>query len=605
MEAFHLLSKGGARFNKKRFDSDIKLFNSSKPVDKGKKPELAPGELPPELDFFRYAKGGPGTKRKTPHEPHEKINIDQTEHNSDGDEEGEPESSRGKRRKVESEASDAPKQSKQRVTSKGRNVPEPLDSFEALKDRYNCSSLILSNLQKNGWNTPTGIQAHGIPMLMESRDIAAISPTGTGKTLAYLLPIMASLDSPIKAQVGSSVAVDKGKGVRALVLAPTRELANQIHNECLKLSQGRKWRIILYSKATAATLADKNVREKIDIIISTPMRMVASLQEGNLELNNVRHLVLDEADRMLDPEFLPQIQEVLASCTHPSLRKAIFSATLPAGAEQVAMGMLNDPIRVVVGLKDTPLPLIRQSLVYVADEASKLPSLVSYLTSTTATPTHQEKSTAPPPWAPPILIFTSTQPRATSLCTQLILHGIQNVDVLHASLTNKQRQDVVHRMLSGECWVLVCTEVVARGMDFKGIKGVINYDWPQSVQSYVHRIGRTGRAGREGFAVTYWTDDDAPSLKMIANVLLQSGSPVAEWMLKLPKPSKLKKRQMGKVKRGDEVDTSGRIGRADAIKKRDMILGSQRRKLKMEKDKDKVKGGGGDDDAAWSGFGEA
>ena len=168
------------------------------------------------------------------------------------------------------------------------------------------------------------------------------------------------------------------------------------------------------------------------------------------------------------------------------------------------------------------------------------------------------------------------------------------MDVLHASLTNKQRQDVVHRMLTGECWVLVCTEIVARGMDFKGVKGVINYDWPQSVQSYVHRIGRTGRAGREGIAVTYWTDEDAPSLKSfvsyslghstrqsidvtlrtfrIANVLLQSGSPVAEWMLKLPKPSKLNKRKMGKVKRGDQVDTSGRIGRADAIKKRYSLM---------------------------------
>jgi ATP-dependent RNA helicase DDX52/ROK1 len=171
----------------------------------------------------------------------------------------------------------------------------------------------------------------------------------------------------------------------------------------------------------------------------------------------------------------------------------------------------------IFNTRDTPLPLIRQSLVYVADEASKLPSLVTYLTSTVSTPSRPEDSTSPPPWAPPILIFTSTQPRATSLCTQLILHGIQNVDVLHASLSNKQREGVVHRMLTAECWVLVCTEVVARGMDFKGVKGVINYDWPQSVQSYVHRIGRTGRAGREGIAVTYWTDEDAPSLKSSAS----------------------------------------------------------------------------------------
>lgn len=167
-------------------------------------------------------------------------------------------------------------------------------------------------------------------------------------------------------------------------------------------------------------------------------------------------------------------------------------------------------LKSVLIYRDTPLPSIRQSLVYVADESSKLPSLIAYLTSTSAPSTDP---TAPQPWAPPILIFTSTQPRATSLYTNLMLYNLPNVDVLHASLSNAQRMDVIRRMREGKCWILVCTEVMARGMDFKGIKGVINYDFPNTVQSYVHRIGRTGRAGREGFAVTYWTDEDGPFLK--------------------------------------------------------------------------------------------
>jgi len=130
--------------------------------------------------------------------------------------------------------------------------------------------------------------------------------------------------------------------------------------------------------------------------------------------------------------------------------------------------------------------------------------------------------------------------------------------------------------------VMISTEVMARGMDFKGVRGVINYDFPTSVQSYIHRIGRTGRAGRDGTATTYFTNEDAPFLKPIANVLLQSGSTVPEWILKLPKPSKMKRREMGKVKRGEAVTKAGRIGRNQAIKKNQMVAGSKRRKALSE-----------------------
>ena len=190
---------------------------------------------------------------------------------------------------------------------------------------------------------------------------------------------MTSLRGPISGLKGS-----EGSGVRAIVLSPTRELAHQIYNECLKLALGRKWRVVLYSKATASTLRDKNVRDNVgkslhpgdmllhvekfrDIVISTPLRLVASIQEGNLDLNkfvtlfccrhmfhrgfSVRHLILDEADRLLDQEFLTQVQEVIGACTHPNIQKAVFSATLPAGVEQLAMGILRNPIRIVVGLK--------------------------------------------------------------------------------------------------------------------------------------------------------------------------------------------------------------------------------------------------------------
>lgn len=128
----------------------------------------------------------------------------------------------------------------------------------------------------------------------------------------------------------------------------------------------------------------------------------------------------------------------------------------------------------------------------------KLPTLVTYLNQ---------------PYNPPILVFTSSQPRAASLSQELVLHGVQNVEALHAGMSNKAREDAISRMRKGECWVLVCTEVAGRGLDFKGVREVINFDFPRSVQSYIHRIGRTGRAGREGKAITYFTDEDAPWLK--------------------------------------------------------------------------------------------
>ncbi|KAJ7630471.1 P-loop containing nucleoside triphosphate hydrolase protein [Roridomyces roridus] len=554
MEAFQLLSRGGVKFDKKRFQKDVQLFSKEIPKSVATTSQLPDGELPKELDYFKYAAGG-SAKRKANGGDGKAAKKRKVEEEPDEDEDEE---------EHEDVDEDAPPTIRQRVVAKGSNVPPHAETFEALVERYQMSSLLLSNLTANGYKHPTGIQSHGIPILLESRDLAAISPTGTGKTLSYLLPLLCSLGAP-----SASGKSEAGAGVRAVIVAPTRELAHQINNECMKLAQGRKWRIILFSKATANTMTDKAARDKVDIIISTPLRLVASLKSGSLELDNVRHLILDEADRMLDAEFFPQVEEILAACTHPKIQKAVFSATLPANAEKMAMQMLKDPIRVVIGLKDTPLPLIAQSLTYVADDPSKLPSLLAYLAK---------------PYDPPVLIFTSSQPRATSLAQELVLNGIPNVDCLHAGMTKKEREDAVSRMRRGESWVMISTEVMARGMDFKGIREVINYDFPTSVQSYVHRIGRTGRAGREGKAVTYFTDQDAPYLKTIANVLLQSGSTVPEWILKLPKPSKLKRRQMGKVKREETVNPARKIGRRDAIKKRrDMVAGSKRRTEKEGK----------------------
>ncbi|KIK04349.1 hypothetical protein K443DRAFT_676097 [Laccaria amethystina LaAM-08-1] len=542
MEAFQLLSRGGAQFSKDRFQPAFQSLKTS-PSKQSTSSESHP-DLPLALNFFKYAQVEQG-KRKSVEKDFE---VSSKKRRLDAGQEDHEEVS-------------PPPMHRHRIKMKGLNVPSQADTFGEMKERYDIPPQLLSNLSKCGYSHPTSIQSSGMPVLFESRDLAAISPTGTGKTLSYLFPILSKLGYPLSASQDPTK-----KGVRALILAPTRELAHQIHNECLRLTQGRKWRIVLFSKATANSLANKAVRDKVDIIISTPLRLISSYQGGKLELNSIQHLVLDEADRLLDREFLPQVQEILGACSSSGIQKAVFSATLPAEIEKLALKILHNPIRVVIGMKDTPLPLISQSLTYVADDPSKLPSLLAYLLQ---------------PYNPPVLVFTSSQPRATSLAEELVLNGISNVDCLHAGLTRKEREDTVSRMRQGQSWVLVSTEVLARGMDFQGVREVINYDFPTSVQSYIHRIGRTGRAGREGKAVTFFTDEDGPYLKTIANVILQSGFTVPDWILKLPKPSKMKRKQMGKVKRPDVVNAVRRVGRRDAIKLRDMIKGSQCRQIRQ------------------------
>ncbi|CAI2169203.1 8864_t:CDS:10 [Funneliformis geosporum] len=354
---------------------------------------------------------------------------------------------------------------------------------------------------------------------IEQENLMAMAPTGSGKTLAYILPILYNLKGPEK------------MGYRALIISPTRELAQQIYREIKKMSIGKKFKICMLTKATASTQAQApQLREKFDILISTPLRLVHAIQEENIELKNVRHLILDEADKLLELGFLEQTDEIFAACSNMKLQKSLFSATLPSGVEALANNFMKDPIRVVVGLRNAATETIKQKLVYVGQEEGKLIAIRQLI---------QEGL------KPPVLIFVQSIERAKELFHELIYDGI-NVDVIHSERTKAQRDSIVLKFRQGKIWVLIATELMARGMDFKGVNLVINYDFPQSVQSYIHRIGRTGRAGRAGEAATYYTKDDAPYLKSIVNVMRDSGCEVPEWMIQLKNPSKVSKQQLRK-----------------------------------------------------------
>ncbi|KAJ1919011.1 RNA-dependent ATPase rok1 [Mycoemilia scoparia] len=401
----------------------------------------------------------------------------------------------------------------------GQDLPWPFKTFDMLFEQYGFQRYIQKNLKECGFSVPTPIQMQAIPVSVHKRDLIACAPTGSGKTLAFILSILHDVHTAEK------------KGFRALIVSPTRELATQIYNHLKNLSAKHKLKTCLLTKANAALQAhDVSVRKKFDILVTTPLRLVHAIEQKEIDLSMVRHLVLDEADRLLELGFVEQVDEILAACTNSSIQISLYSATMPSSVEQLATTIMKDPVRVTIGAKNAAIDTIDQKLVYVGQEDGKLIEI---------------RNTIQAGFKPPCLIFVQSIERAKELFHELVYDGM-NVDVIHAERTQAQRDRIIENFKAGKLWILIATELMARGIDFKGVNLVINYDFPQSVQSYIHRIGRTGRAGRPGKAVTYFTKDDGPYLKIIANVMRESGCDVPDWMLDLRKPSKKMKQQLKK-----------------------------------------------------------
>ncbi|KAK8460968.1 hypothetical protein SEVIR_2G425900v4 [Setaria viridis] len=394
----------------------------------------------------------------------------------------------------------------------GQNVPAPLESFEELISRYGCDSYLVGNLSKLGFQEPTPIQRQAIPILLSGRECFACAPTGSGKTLAFLFPLL------MKIKPGS-----KG-GVKAVILCPTRELAAQTVRECKKMAKGRKYYIKLMTKDLSKSGNFKDMH--CDILVSTPLRLDHAVKKRDLDLSSVEYLVLDESDKLFELGFVEVIDSVVEACSNPSIIRSLFSATLPDSIEALARTIMHDAIRVIVGRKNSASSLIKQKLIFAGTERGKLLALRQ---------SFQESLN------PPVLIFVQSKDRAKELYKELAFDDVR-ADVIHADLSEEQRQDAVDNLRAGKTWVLIATEVIARGMDFKGVNCVINYDFPESAAAYIHRIGRCGRAGRSGEAITFFTEEDKPFLRNIANVLVSSGCEVPSWIMALPKLKRMKHR---------------------------------------------------------------
>lgn len=439
----------------------------------------------------------------------------------------------------------------------GEDVPLPVGNFNDLVERFEMDPLIVRNLQRMKFEVPTAIQSEAMPILLHGRDLLACAPTGSGKTLGFALPLIVNI---AKKQPLTHI--------KGIIVSPTKELAKQIHNEIIQLSTGLNVKSMLLSKTEANKLAS-GAKIKCNLLVSTPLRLVEMVKAGFLDLSYVEYVVFDEADKLFEQGFVQQTDEILSFCTATRVQKTLFSATIPSGVEELAKSVMGDigALRVIVGHKEAASQDIEQRLIYTGNEYGKLVAIRQMIAD--------DKSG----FTPPVLIFVQSIERAKALYHELLYDKV-NVDAIHGERSQRQREHVIERFKQGAVWVLICTDVLARGIDFKGVNLVINYDVPPSAQSYVHRIGRTGRAGRKGKAVTFFTKEDNVTVKAVINVMKQSGCDVGDWMIQM---EGMKHRHQRKLKHKpqarENISTVPKVFQHKKRQHREMIEGSKRRKI--------------------------
>ncbi|WP_186332187.1 DEAD/DEAH box helicase [Bordetella genomosp. 13] len=359
------------------------------------------------------------------------------------------------------------------------------------------ASTLLSALSDAGFTTPTSVQASAIPQALAGHDLMVSSQTGSGKTAAFMLPAL----NRIAQQPGNG-----GVGVQVLVLAPTRELALQVTEATQNYGRnlpGLRTATVVGGMPYGAQL--KALSRRVDVLVATPGRLLDHLQAGRVKLNTVHTLVLDEADRMLDMGFIEDIETIISRL--PETRQTLlFSATLDGTVAKLAAKMMRDPQRIEVAGAKEKHANITQSLLYADDAAHKMQLLDHVLRDTRLDQA---------------IVFTSTKRGADDLADRLAEQGFAAA-ALHGDMNQRQRTRTLTQLQRGQVRVLVATDVAARGIDVQGISHAVNFDLPMQAEDYVHRIGRTGRAGRDGLAYTLAVHSERHKIRRIESYIGQS-----------------------------------------------------------------------------------
>jgi ATP-dependent RNA helicase RhlE len=371
-------------------------------------------------------------------------------------------------------------------------------SFEAL----GVSGGLLKATIAAGFAEPKPIQAKAIPPQLEGRDILGIAQTGSGKTAAFALPILSKIIA-----LGSK---RRPKTARALVLVPTRELAVQIDETFRLLARGAHVSTALVLGGVSRSSQVRRIAPGVDVLIATPGRLTDLVREKDVNLSETTWLVLDEADRMLDMGFINDVRR-LAKATHPARQTALFSATMPDEIDELAQTLLRNPVRVEVAPQGTTAAEIEQKLVM-----ARLKQKRQVLSTMLADPAMSS-----------VLIFSRTKHGADRVARDLDRDGF-DVDVIHGNKSQNARQKALNGFKDGSVRILVATDIAARGIDVVGISHVVNFDLPDEAESYVHRIGRTGRNGASGIAVTLCDPSEGAKLRAVERIIRKRLTVVAD-----------------------------------------------------------------------------
>ena len=376
---------------------------------------------------------------------------------------------------------------------------------------------LLKSIDEVGFKNPTPIQVQAIPEILSGRDVLASAQTGSGKTAAFLLPIINTLLS------GRA----RARMPRALVLIPTRELAQQVVETFEKFAKNHKLKCTILIGGEFIGSQEKELEKGIDVLIATPGRLLDIIERGKVMLLDTKVLVIDEADRMMDMGFFPVIEKLLTYL--PPKRQNIFlSATMPKDIKKEAEKLLTNPVEIIIAQDTKHRDAIDQQVIHTSVK-TKRKQLEDLLKS-------PDLKTA--------IIFCNRKTSATHLCTALKKDGFK-VGMLHGDMTQTKRTETLAEFKAGEINLLVASDVAARGIDVENLSHVINYDVPMSTEDYTHRIGRTGRAGNIGVAVTFVATTDEAAWQAIQNELAtgEKKSPQSIKPARGPKPAKHEKRE--------------------------------------------------------------
>jgi len=354
--------------------------------------------------------------------------------------------------------------------------------------QFNLHPQINAGIEALGYKTPTPIQMQSIPAIIQGRDVMGLAQTGTGKTAAFALPILQRLMN------------GPGKMVRALIVAPTRELAEQINESINEMSRSTTLKsVALYGGVSKHPQIEK-LRQGAEIIVACPGRLLDLVAQGVADLSGIEVFVLDEADRMFDMGFLPEIRKITKQL--PEKRQTLlFSATMPADIRSLAKDILHDPLTIRIG-NDIPVSTVSHTL-YPVEQHLKTALLIKLLKETDTES---------------VLVFARTKHRTTRVAMQMKKAGFP-VSSLQGDLSQNQRQTALNGFREGKYRILIATDIAARGIDVTRISHVINYDMPDTVEAYTHRIGRTGRATKSGDAFSFVTSEERDLVDSIEYVL--------------------------------------------------------------------------------------